>query len=169
MDLQKSRTTVRVKNTERFHRWLRKKTSKKALRHGIVCFLRTMLFIGLIFMILYPLFVRFMTSIKSNADMMDPSVIFFPKHYSFYYYRIIIRATGYFPTLLITCGFTILTSFLQMASCTLTAYGLARFKFRGNNLLFALALLTLTIPPQQLLLSQYMRFYNFSLFSFPVN
>ena len=144
-------------------RLVRKYTGKKALIGMLLSLLRTLLFCGLIFMILYPLFVRFMTSLKSSADMLDPSVVYFPKNPSLYYYRVIVRATGYFPTLLKTCGFTVLTSVLQMASCTLTAYGLARFRFRGNSLFFGLSLVTLAIPPQLLLTSMYMRFYNFSL------
>ncbi len=159
-------TAAGLENSRRGKRLWRKYTSKKAVLQGTVSLLRTLLFFGLIFMIVYPLFVRFMTSLKSSSDMLDTSIIFIPKNPTFYYYPIIVKATGYFPNLLKTCGFTALTSLLQMASCTFTAYGLARFKFRGNGLVFGLALLTLTIPPQLLLVSLYMRFYNFSLVSF---
>lgn len=146
-----------------FKRYWRKKTSKQAFVNRIWSIFRLLLFIGLIFMILYPLIVKFSASIKTEVDMADPSVMFIPKNPTFFYYQVVINSVDYMKTLFKTVGFTLLCSVLQISSCLFVAYGLARFKFKGNRLIFGMTLLTLAIPPQVLLLPLYFRFKNFNL------
>lgn len=52
---------------------------------------------------------------------------------------------------------------LQMVSCTLVAYGLARFKFKGRGFIFALVIITLVIPVQLLADAMKMRYRNFDI------
>jgi multiple sugar transport system permease protein len=47
-------------------------------------------------------------------------------------------------------------------SCTLVAYGVARFQFRGRGLVMAMVIFTLIIPPQTVLLSLFLQFQYFS-------
>ena len=47
-------------------------------------------------------------------------------------------------------------------SCTLVAYGISRFRFRGRNLILGMVIFTLVIPPQTVLLSLYFQFQYFS-------
>ena len=65
---------------------------------------------------------------------------------------------------LYTVLFVSLVSFLQTMSCTLVAYGLARFRFFGRNLVFGLSIFTLIIPPQAILLPLYLKFRFFNPF-----
>lgn len=46
----------------------------------------------------------------------------------------------------------------QIASCTAVAYGFARFRFPGRNMLFGLALATLLLPREVTIIPQYMMF-----------
>jgi len=46
----------------------------------------------------------------------------------------------------------------------MTGYALGRVKFRGSNLLFFLVIITFIVPPQSLLISQYLHFKNFDIF-----
>lgn len=125
--------------------------------------LRALLLIGICFMILYPLFVKFLTSLKTFEDMHDPTVFYLPKHPTLGNYRTVIQSVHYGRTLLITVGFCSLTGLLQLASCTLVSYGFARFRFWGRGILFALVIFTLVIPPQALLLPLYIKFGYFNI------
>lgn len=136
---------------------------KRMLQYAWVI-LRGVLLLGLVFMILYPLLVRFSASIKGGADQSDPSVMFIPKNPTFGNYKTVIRSIDYGGTLLYTALFTSLTSLIQMAMCLVTGYGLARFRFRGNRLVFGMSIATLVIPPQVLLLPLYFRFKYFNIF-----
>src|SRR5262249_39095557 len=46
----------------------------------------------------------------------------------------------------------------QLVSCTLVAYGFARIRFHGRNVLFILLLATLMLPSQVTLIPQYLLF-----------
>mgnify|MGYP000156936841 FL=1 len=148
-------------------RSVKKHWKPRTLRHKLYTFIwklmRFVLLVGLSFMILYPVFVKFSASLKSPADMMDATVVFIPKHPTFQNYKIVLNSVNYPVTLLWTILFCLVQSLLQLASCALVAYGIARFKFRGHKLLFGMAVLTLIIPPQIILLPLYIRFHFFGI------
>lgn len=146
---------------------IKKRMDSRTLRHKgytyIWKLLRFVLLVGLSFMILYPMFVKFSASLKSTADMMDATVVFIPRNPTLQNYKIVLNSVNYPVTLLFTILFCTVQSLLQLASCSLVAYGIARFKFKGHNLLFGMAVLTLIIPPQIILLPLYIRFHFFGI------
>lgn len=146
---------------------LKKHIEQKTLRRKgytyIWKLMRFVLLVGLSFMILYPVFVIFSASLKSTADMMDSTVVFIPKNPTLQNYKIVLNSVNYALTLLMTVLFCLVQSLLQLASCSLVAYGIARFKFKGHKLLFGMAVLTLIIPPQIILLPLYIRFHFFGI------
>ena len=110
----------------------------KRMTQNIWPIIRMVLVVGIAFMILYPLFVKFSTSIKSDADMHDPTVFFIPKNPTLGNFRTVIQSVSYLSTMFKTILFVGCVALMQLASCTLTAYGFARFRFPGRNFLFAL-------------------------------
>ena len=146
---------------------LKKHIEQKTLRRKgytyIWKLMRFVLLVGLSFMILYPVFVKFSASLKSTADMMDSTVVFIPKNPTLQNYKIVLNSVNYTLTLLMTVLFCLVQSLLQLASCSLVAYGIARFKFKGHKLLFGMEVLTLIIPPQIILLPLYIRFHFFGI------
>ena len=53
---------------------------------------------------------------------------------------------------------TVLTTLGQLISCSLVAYGFARFEFKGKNVLFFILLSTMMIPWDVTMIPQYMEF-----------
>lgn len=140
-------------------RWL---VLKNCIRHiGWKC-LRFVILLGLGFLIVYPVCYKLMASFKSYADFSDPTVIFIPKELSMVAYKTVWQTVNYPYALLLSillCGGVAL---LQMASCSLVGYGLARYPFKGRGVVFALVLLTLVIPPQAILFPLYLKFKYFN-------
>lgn len=132
------------------------------LRRAVWVIFRTVVLIGISFMILYPMLVKLSASFKSVEDMYDPTVIFLPKHPTVQNFRLVIAGVNYPLSLLRTTGITALISLLQMLPCTLAAYGLARFRFPGRRLVFTMVIMTLVVPPQTILLPLYLRFRFFN-------
>jgi len=56
---------------------------------------------------------------------------------------------------------TVLTTIGQLISCSLTAYGFARFEFKGRNVLFMILMATMMIPWDVTMIPQYMEFNMF--------
>lgn len=122
------------------------------------------LLICLAYVIVYPLFGRFMYSFMTEADLNDASIHLFTKHFTLENFK---EAAGYlnYGTGVLKSLFNFsLYSILQLTAVTLTAYGLARFKFPGRNVLFVISIVTLIIPPQILFIPLYFQFKGFDFF-----
>jgi multiple sugar transport system permease protein len=113
-------------------------------------------------MIAYPLIIKFSVSIRSYQDSLDPMVFFVPRTPSLANFKIAYQTLDYSKTALFSLAFCAMVSILQTFSCTLAAYSFGRFKYFGRNIIFGLSIITLSIPPQVLLLPLYIRFRYFN-------
>ncbi len=125
--------------------------------------IRFVLLTGLIFIILSPIIFYVSNAFKSYTDMYDVTVLYIPREPTLNNFKMLINYIDYGITLLKTIGFTVLVASLQTLSCLLVGYGLARFSFIGNKIIFALVMVTLVIPPQIMLVPIYIRFRNFNI------
>ncbi|HBL35217.1 MAG TPA: carbohydrate ABC transporter permease [Firmicutes bacterium] len=104
------------------------------------------LFLGLLALIfIYPIILLILTSFKSTREIfMDPFGL--PSSWSFEpFVRVWEKAhfnVYFFNSVLVT----VVSLALLLFTATLAAYGLARFKFRGNNFVFMLFLAGIMIP-----------------------
>ena len=123
---------------------------------------RLLVLLSICFVILYQLFSKISVSFMSVTDLYDAAVVYIPKHFTWSNYKSVMEQVGYFKAVLKTGAFTLLVAFLQVASSLLAGYGFARFNFRGKNLFFAFAILTLIIPSQNIMAPLYFQFQNFN-------
>ena len=97
---------------------LKKHIEQKTLRRKgytyIWKLMRFVLLVGLSFMILYPVFVKFSASLKSTADMMDSTVVFIPKNPTLQNYKIVLNSVNYALTLLMPVLFL---SLIHISMC----------------------------------------------------
>lgn len=127
-------------------------------------FFRFVIVFGLSFVILYPILYMISTSLRPQAEMNDPSVMWIPKTIRFENFVEIWNAIDYPSTLWNTLVLNIVSSVLQVGTCALTGYGFARFKFKGKNLLFGIVILQIIVPTQIILIPQFMQFRYFDIF-----
>ena len=132
-------------------------------KYGIV-FL-TFLYLVLIaigFVYLYPLLFMFITSMKSPGDLLNPMVQWIPTELFLGNYTKALRVLNYPETLASTIMVSVIPSLIQAFVCSLVGYGLARYRFPGKPILFALILATFIIPAQNTVIPQMLtyRFYG---------
>ena len=125
---------------------------------------RLLMLIGISYVIIYPLMVELSLLFMAKEDVFDLTVKWIPRHYSLSNLQISIALLQYIPSLLKTVGFCLTLSVLQVISCTMAGYGFARFKFRGNGILFGIVILTLIIPPQTYIITLYEHLIYFDVF-----
>ncbi len=125
---------------------------------------RAIIIFGLSFVILYPILYMISTSLRPQAEMNDPSVMWIPKSIRFENFSEVWTAIDYPGTLWNTLILNIISSVLQVGTCALTGYGFARFKFKGKNFFFALVLLQIIVPVQIILIPQFSQFRYFDIF-----
>ncbi|MBS6474642.1 MAG: carbohydrate ABC transporter permease [Clostridiales bacterium] len=155
---------------EKLRGWARVKAFllSKRTRRFLWGIIRTVLLAGLCFLILYPLIIQLSTSLKSEEDLYDKTVIFIPRAANLNNYTIMWNYVKFPELFANSVLYSLLLSVLQMASCTLVAYGLARFKFKGNGIVFGLIIFTLVVPVQlitEAMKQRYMAFNPLTMFS----
>ncbi len=109
---------------------------------------RFFILFGLCFVILYPLIFMFSTAFRPNEQMSDPSIVWLPKSLTMNNIKETWDIMKYGSTVLNTIKLNLISSILSVASCAITGYGFARFKFKGKNFLFAIVVLMIIVPPQ---------------------
>ena len=125
---------------------------------------RAILLFGLCFLILQPLLDKLSVSLMEQQDLFDATVISIPRHFSASNYQISMQILDYWSTLIQSVLFLTISALLQVAACTLTAYGFARYKFPGRNILFMCVFLLIIVPPQTIMSSLYLNFQFFDIF-----
>ncbi len=138
--------------------------AKKVSSYIVIATLRFLLLFGISFVIVYPVLSMICGSFMSLDDLVDITVKYFPKNFTFDNYKNSAQALGFPDTLITSLVIFTITAVLQTFSCTLVGYGLARFKFKFNGLVFACVIIQLLIPPDTIMLTRYIQFRYFSFF-----
>ncbi len=123
-----------------------------------VSLVRWIFILGMCFVVLFPLFKQIVLSVMSESDLYDATVNYIPKHLTWENYSNAWTKLGGWETILNSFALTISCSVLIVISATLVGYGLARFKFRLNGLLFVLVILALVLPSDLLFTPRYIMF-----------
>ncbi len=124
---------------------------------------RLLLLIGISYIIIYPFIAKIFGSFMSKQDLVDATVRLIPKYPTLDTYKYIIRENSYFTAFFNTFLLSTCCAFVQTLICSIIGYGLAKFKFRGNNLVFMAVLLTMIVPHDTIKLSMYMNFKYFDI------
>lgn len=134
------------------------------LKQWVWWLVRAGLVFGICFIILYPIFTKVSIAFMHKDDIFDSSVVFLPRHFTLDNFKLAINQLVYPVAVLNTFWLSVGTSLLQLASCALAGYSFARLKFKGTGPLFAIALFTLVIPPQTIMVPTYLHFRFFDVF-----
>ncbi|HLV09771.1 MAG TPA: carbohydrate ABC transporter permease [Halanaerobiales bacterium] len=133
-------------------------------RKTVVSLARAILLIGISYIILLPLLTKISNSFMPVRELYDQTIKWIPRNFTLEHYEIVWRnmryPTAFFNTVLLTST----VSILQLMSSTVIGYGLARFDFRGKNIIFALVIFTLIVPPQMIMTPLYLNFRFFDFF-----
>jgi multiple sugar transport system permease protein len=107
----------------------------------------------------FPLFWMISSSLKTLQETNSPGIILLPKHPTLAAYIAIFQNTDFLRAYFNTAFYTTLALIGTLASVAAVAYAFSRINWPGRNLVFFLMLSTMMIPPQALLVPQYV-FFN---------
>ena len=144
------------------------KTKRKVMKTNVMMFfgklMRTVILIGLCFVILLPIFQKISAAVRDRVDITNPNVIWIPENFSMFNINFALELLDFrhtiWNTLIVSTGCTL----LQIFSCSLAGYAFARLKFKGRDIIFYLVLLTLVVPNESLHRSRSLFLNNFSFF-----
>ncbi len=131
---------------------MKKATVRKILTHVLLIFMSSLM--------VYPILWWFFATFKYTNALSDKAL--WPKEWTLYNYRegwhitSDLSFTTFYKNSLFICVMNVVGSII---SAGLVAYGFGRLKFKGRNVWFAIVLVTMMLPSQVTVISQYI-FYN---------
>ena len=150
---------------------------KKRSAQIAISIVRGLLVFGLCFMIIQPLITRFAMGLMKESDLYDSTIILLPRNVTLDNYWIVaeltklknvthVAETGWRvwdSSLFNTLWVSLVVSACQIISCTLVAYGFARYEFKGKKFWFGCVIALIIIPPQTIQSALYTNFARFDL------
>ena len=114
--------------------------------------------LSLSYVVLYQMAYILSQSFKPQAQIYDPSVVWIPKSFTTANIKEAWNALEYPKRLLNSFLIPVCSGLLEVFTCSLAAYGLARFNFRENKLVFLLVMLTILVPSQMIMVPSYLNY-----------
>ena len=119
---------------------------------------RALLYVFLVLtavLMLIPFFWMVLSSLKSESELFALPLKIFPERWRFDNYLTLWNSAPWVTYFLNTLKVTALTILGQVVSCSMAAYGFARLKFKGKNLIFLAFLGSMMIPYQAIMIPQF--------------
>lgn len=122
------------------------------------------LIVGIGFIILYPLLRQISFALMHPDDLFDLTVNWIPRTLTKINVQVAWEMLDYTRALVNTLGITLILSTLELAATMIIGYGFARWRYPGSNIVFALVVLSIVIPPQMVMVPLFLNFRYFNLF-----
>jgi multiple sugar transport system permease protein len=152
---------MNTKMNQKHQMSIRRKLLGMKLTDGL--FFKVILYALLIiigFVYIYPLLHMLSYSLKSLADLLDPTINVLPSSLYLNNFIDAFAVLEYGTLLLETLLVTLIPAIMQTLVASLIGYGFARFQFPLKKMWFALLLATYIIPPQVTMIPRYVLFFD---------
>ena len=127
-----------------------------------ISILHMALMICICYVILYPLFVKVITSFMEEKDLYDSTVQFIPKHFTWENYVRAFSGLNYLTAFINSLMLSAFVGIANVISSSLVGYGFARFKFPLKKFWIVVVVIILLVPTQTIMIPLYRQFRNFT-------
>lgn len=118
----------------------------------IVPIIRWVFLITVGYIIIYPLLYMIAASVRSLSEFNDPTVVWISKEYTMDNFKTAWECLKYPIGFLNTIKTEIIAGLIEVVTCSIYAYGLARFEFKGKNVLMFFLIVTILVPTNMLMI-----------------
>ena len=124
---------------------------------------RFVILLGLSYILVYPVLYMVSMAVRPASQVMDPSITWIPKSFTVEQFATALETMDYFGAMTTTTVMGLVSTVLQLISCSMVGYGFARFKFKSSGLWFTLVMLTLIVPASAITIPMYFQYREFSI------
>lgn len=147
----------------------RRQLKKGTVGKWLLSFVRFVVIFGLAFIIIKPFIYKIMMAFMSPDDLLDSTVHLVARNPSLYYWQRAWEGLNLSHTLPNTLFLSLGVAVIQVLSCTMIGYGLARFRFLGSKILSAAVIIIILVPYHVISIAQYLGFVYFGFGNFTIN
>ena len=122
--------------------------AKRSFSAFLISVFRLIFLISIGYIILFPIFSATSPALKTEAARFDATLYWLPREITSEHFKNAFKALQLPDTFLKTLSLNIVSAAIEVATCAITAYGFARFKFKFNKPLQALLICSILIPMQ---------------------
>ena len=137
---------------------------RKKSKGFVTTIFRWVFLIAASYVLLFPLFFMISSSLKSASDFVDPTVAWIPKHIALDNYAKALEALNFLPTIWNTVLYELVSAGIEICSCAVAAYGLARFRFPEKKFLNAILVLNILVPVEMIIIPMVLNFNHLDFF-----
>lgn len=112
------------------------------------------------FIYIYPILYMVSSSFMSLDDLLDSSIKWLPGSFNLSNYLQAAKSMQFGKSLWQSIVIAGLPTLMNLISCSLVGYGLARFNFPGKKIVFGLIILTFILPSQVTMIPTYVLYSN---------
>ena len=114
--------------------------------------LRYVILVAIGYIVLYPLFYMLSSAFRTRDSFYDPSIVWITSEVTIENFKLAIEIMHFWSALLNTIVYELIAAAIQICSCSLVAYGLARFEFKEKKILIFFMFLLILVPSQIMML-----------------
>lgn len=122
--------------------------AKRSFGAFLISVFRLLFLISIGYIILFPIFSATSAALKTEAARFDATLYWLPREITSEHFKNAFKVLQLPNTFFKTLSLNIVSAAIEVASCAITAYGFARFKFKLNKPLQALLICSILIPMQ---------------------
>ena len=122
---------------------------------------RWIFLIGLCYLFLFPIFYLLLATFSDPESLKNPNVVWIPLEWTVDNIKYAIQKLNFWPSAGLSMVHAVGGTLASLVSCSMVGYGLARYKFAEKGLVFLCVVLTIIVPPQTLLITQYLQYKDF--------
>lgn len=134
---------------------------RRRAQGAAVSIVRALFLLGLCYLFLFPIFYLLLTSLATPDSMMNPNVVWIPGEFTLENVKAALEKLKFTESALISLKNAVLGTGASLVSCALIGYGFARYEFAEKKIVWVLVLLTIIIPPQTMLITQFLQYRSF--------
>ena len=140
----------------------------KAKKHSInilYSIFRLVILLSIGFIIIYPLIYTIVMSLQSKYAFLNSTRVWIPTEFAIAEnYTAAFTAMDYLNSFWSTFKNELVSAAIEVASCAVVAYGLARFEFKLKKLYIAILFLTILVPEMMILIPRMLNYSHLDLF-----
>lgn len=151
--------------TAKLKRNLTKQNIRYFISHRLASLLAKLvlyvILIGLAYVFAYSLIFIVIKAFTPREFINDVTINWIPRRFTLDNLARAFKAMDFLPGLANSVLLAILPTIGHILSCSFVGYGFARCEFKGKNVLFMLAMLTLIVPTQSLIIPLFSQYYTY--------
>jgi multiple sugar transport system permease protein len=135
---------------------------ERSFKNFLFAAFRTVLIVGIAYVIIGPLIGMIASSFFSNEDHVSPLVFLIPQNPTLERYSLTLAIMDYWNVLGRMAVYVLSLTAVQLVICGMAGYGFARFNFPLKKVMFACVIVTIVLPAHSIMYPLYTTFQNFN-------